>query len=81
MRLPANKLLVILRGSKPLLLDKMYYKKHPLASKLKDSSIYDYNPKWTKNSVNKPVIVTKKDTPKPEIQPEVQKEGLGFHNF
>ena len=43
-------MLTILRGNKPLLLDKMRYTEHPLAQKLKDSSIYDYKPEWTKNT-------------------------------
>lgn len=50
LRLPTTKLLAILRGNKPLLLDKMRYTEHPLAQKLKDSSIYDYKPEWTKNT-------------------------------
>ena len=49
LRLPTTKLLAILRGNKPLLLDKMRYTEHPLAQKLKDSSIYEYKPEWTKN--------------------------------
>ena len=28
----------------------MRYTEHPLAKKLKDSSIYDYKPEWTKNN-------------------------------
>ena len=28
----------------------MRYTEHPLAQKLKDSSIYDYKPEWTKNT-------------------------------
>lgn len=50
LRLPTFKLLAILRGNKPLLLDKMRYTEHPLAKKLKDSSIYDYKPEWTINT-------------------------------
>lgn len=38
--------MVILRGNKPLQLDKMIYKEHPLANKLKDSPISEYHPKW-----------------------------------
>lgn len=49
LRLPTGKLLTILRGNKPLLLDKMRYTEHPLSKKLKDSSIYDYKPEWTRN--------------------------------
>lgn len=49
LRLPSNKLIVSLRGNKPLLLDKVIYKEHPLAKKLKDDSVSNYNPTWTKN--------------------------------
>lgn len=81
MRLPANKLLVILRGNKPLLLDKMFYKTHPLAKKLKDSSIYDYNPAWTKNN---PVVNAKntENTEKKEITKDNKKKAkLSFDTF
>lgn len=61
LRMAATKLLVILRGNKPLLLDKMRYTEHPLAKKLKDCSISDYNPKWTKNIPEKVQVNTKKE--------------------
>ena len=66
LRLPTFKLLAILRGNKPLLLDKMRYTEHPLAKKLKDSSIYDYKPEWTKNNniENMPKKIPKKTTKK-----------------
>ena len=76
LRLPSTKLLVNLRGNKPLLLDKIIYKDHPLAKKLKDSSISDYNPKWVKNVSDK-VPVKKKDIEKPPKK----KEKLGWNNF
>lgn len=64
LRIPSNKLLVNLRGNSPLLLDKIIYTEHSLASKLKDSSILDYKPKWNTNSqvkeVNKNNNVPKK---------------------
>lgn len=50
LRIDSKKLLVILRGNKPLLLEKMRYTEHPLAKQLKESSIYDYNPKWIMNN-------------------------------
>lgn len=49
LRIDTKKLLVNLRGNKPLLLDKMIYTEHPLAKKLKDSYIFEYKPNWTKN--------------------------------
>ena len=50
LRIPSTKLLVNLRGNKPLLLDKIVYTDHPLSRKLKDSPIYEYNPNWIKNN-------------------------------
>lgn len=74
LRLPTTKLLAILRGNKPLLLDKMRYTEHPLAKKLKDSSIYDYKPEWTKN--NNIEDIPKKITKKP-----TKKRKRSFDNF
>lgn len=48
LRIPSNKLLINLRGNKPLLLDKMIYTEHPVNVKLKDSNITEYNPDWVK---------------------------------
>lgn len=75
LRLPAEKLLVILRGNKPLLLEKMRYTEHPLFKQLKDSSIYDYNPQWVKNNSNK-VQVEKKD-----CKVEQQNKEINWNNF
>ena len=49
MRIPSLRLILNIRGNKPLLLDKVIYKEHPLAKKLKDSPVSEYNPKWNKN--------------------------------
>lgn len=71
-------MLVVLRGNKPLLLDKVIYTEHPLARKLKDSSIYDYTPNWTKNNNNiEKVVKLRKDTEKTEEN----KEKLNFETF
>lgn len=71
-------MLVILRGNKPLLLDKIRYTEHPLAKKLKDSSIYDYTPNWTRNNNNiEKIVKPKKDTEKAEEN----KEKLSFETF
>lgn len=44
------------------------YKEHPLANKLKDSSILDYHPKWTNSSQVKEHKENKKLTKdKPKI--------------
>ena len=70
--------MVVLRGNKPLLLNKVIYTEHPLARKLKDCSIYDYIPNWTKNSNNiKKTILPKKIIEKQEEK----KENLSFDTF
>jgi len=46
LRLPSNKLLVIIRGNNPILLDKVIYKEHKVANKLIDSPISQYIPEW-----------------------------------
>ena len=76
LRIPSTKLIVNLRGNKPLLLDKMMYKEHPLAKKLKDSPVSNYNPKWVKNLPKKVPVKEKviENTPK-------KKEKLGWDNF
>lgn len=77
LRMPAFKLIVNLRGNKPLLLDKVIYTEHPLSKKLKDCLISEYTPKWTKNSPEK-VHIKEKQTAK-EDNPK--KEKLGWDNF
>lgn len=75
LRLSAFKLIAILRGNKPLLLDKMRYTDHPLAKKLKDSSIYDYKPEWTKNT-------STQNMPRKTIpQSNKRKRKRSFENF
>ena len=74
LRLPSTKLLVNLRGNKPLLLDKIIYKDHPLSKKLKDSPVSDYNPKWVKN-------VSEKTSTKNTEKKVKKKEKLSWENF
>ena len=78
MRVDSNKLIAILRGNKPMLLDKMIYTEHPLASKLKDYSILEYKPNWTKNMIK---IKTKKQNISKEEKKEKNKQQLSFDNF
>ena len=76
LRIPSNKLLINLRGNKPLLLDKVIYKEHPLATKLKDSPISEYNPKWIKNTEDNTIVKEK------EIEKTPKKnEKLEWNNF
>lgn len=51
LRIPHNKLLVNIRGNKPLMLEKMIYTEHPLAGKLKDMPISTYKPNWDKKNL------------------------------
>ena len=74
LRIPTSQLLVNLRGNKPLLLDKVIYTEHKLYNKLQDSSITEYNPKWTVNTPKKDTKITpKKDIP--------NNEKIGWNNF
>lgn len=75
--MPTFKLIVNLRGNKPLLLDKVIYTEHPLSKKLKDSFISDYKPNWTKNYPDKIKIKEKKK----EEQQSDHKEKLSWDNF
>lgn len=77
LRMPAFKLIVNLRGNKPLLLDKVIYTEHSLSKKLKDSLISEYTPNWTKNTPKKVHIKEKQNSK--ENKPK--KEKLGWHNF
>ncbi len=69
MRLPSIRLILNIRGNKPLLLDKVIYTEHPLAKKLKDSPVSEYNPKWVKNVPQK-VQVKEKITENTEKKKE-----------
>jgi len=82
LRIPTIKLIVNLRGNKPLLLDKVIYTEHPLSKKLKDSSILEYNPKWTINNSNK-VEVPKDAEEKHKNIKKVnsKKEKITWQNF
>lgn len=75
--MPTNKILGILKGNEPILLDKMRYTEHPLAAKLKDSSIFEYAPTWTKNMVS-----TSKGTQKlPDSNSNEKKSKITWENF
>lgn len=75
LRIPSTKLIVNLRGNKPLLLDKVIYTEHPLSKKLKDNPVSDYKPNWTKNIPDK-ASVKEKTKEKPP-----KKQKLGWDNF
>ena len=66
MRIPSLRLILNIRGNKPLLLDKVIYKEHPLAKKLKDSPVSEYNPKWIKNISQKVQVKDEKKEEKIE---------------
>lgn len=78
MRIPSNKLIINLRGNKPILLNKVIYTEHTLAKELKDSQIEDYNPKWIKNNANKKVPVEQENS-KEQVQEEF--EEITWENF
>ena len=80
LRIPHNKLLVNIRGNKPLMLDKMIYTEHPLSKKLKDVSISSYKPNWnTENVVKNNSKIINKDTEEKTVDKEF--EEITFDNF
>lgn len=48
LRLPNKNEILILRGQRPILLEKMDYTKHRLSSYIKPIKVSDYKPEWTK---------------------------------
>lgn len=80
LRLPHDKLIVNIRGNKPLLLDKMIYTEHPLSKKLKDVSVSNYKPNWDDNkSIENKSKIEK--TPKKDISNDDDSEEITFDNF
>ena len=77
LRIQATKLIVNLRGNKPILLDKVIYTEHELSKKLNDSLVTEYNPKWTKNSEK---VVHKKEEKK-QIDIPKKEEKISWNNF
>lgn len=80
LRIEYNKLLVNIRGNKPLMLEKMIYTEHPLSRKLKDVPISSYKPNW--NTENVPKInhkVKNKDLEEKQVNEEF--EEITFDNF
>lgn len=77
LRMPATKLIVNLRGNNPIILDKIIYKEHILAEQLKDSSISEYKPKWTRN-ISKETL---KENIKKTDESEIEKTKLNWDNF
>lgn len=51
LRLPSKKLLVIIRGNNPILLDKVIYKEHKVAKNLIDSPVSEYIPEWDETNI------------------------------
>ena len=81
LRLPHDKLIVNIRGNKPLLLDKMIYTEHPLSKKLKDVSVSNYKPNWNDNNhVKKKKKII--EQPKTDISNNDEEfEEITFDNF
>ena len=81
LRLPHDKLIVNIRGNKPLLLDKMIYIEHPLSKRLKDVSVSNYKPNWNDNNhveVKQKII----EQPKTDISNNDEEfEEITFDNF
>jgi len=81
-RIPSKELMVIIRGNKPLLLQKMIYTEHPLAKKLQDVSVLTYVPDWNNNievSISK--NIENKDATTDKIKKKQEYEEITFDNF
>lgn len=85
LKLEYNKLLVNIRGNKPVMLDKMIYTEHEFANDLKDVSVMKYIPNWNKQTTPKKVITNAKKIAeikpkKRKIQKNVEKENIKTEN-
>jgi len=81
LRIPHNKLLVNIRGNKPLLLDKMIYTEHSLAKKLEEKSVSEYNPNWNKQSVEKQISKRIQKNELKQYDKNNEPEVITFDNF
>lgn len=86
LRFPNDKALVMLRGQKPLKVEKMDYTKHFLAKKLVQRKTSEYIPEWVKEKqqLKQEVITTQQQQQQVREQIkeiEESKEVKGFKNF
>ena len=77
LKMDESKAVLIIRGRDPLMIDKLAYTEHPLASELEEQGISDYRPAWC--SEPPPEIEIEwdggpKEEPAPEAIPEVTPE-------
>ena len=83
-RIPSTELMVIIRGNKPLLLQKMIYTEYPLAKKLQDNSVLTYIPDWN-NNIEVPKTIEREEkkvaTKENKIKKEQEFEDITFDNF
>ena len=79
LRLPVDEALVIIRGKKPLKVDKMDYSRHPEFPLIRSCKASAHIPEWRRlemeNASKKEANITKTDA-KPLAQKKVQKMGL-----
>ena len=84
-RIPSFKLMAIIRGNKPLLLQKMIYTEHPLAKKLQDVSVLTYIPEWNNNIEITKIIPKNKEkeniTEDKKARKKQEYEEITFDNF
>lgn len=57
-RLPKNQAILLIRGSKPLKLNKITPEEHPYYSKLKPCKAIDHKPLWRQKEINNPKSAT-----------------------
>ena len=76
LRLPNEKEILILRGQKPLMLDKMDYTKHRLSRFMRPIKVSDYKPDWTQEYFDE----TNKKSPAKEVKDKTSESSNNLEN-
>jgi len=81
LRLPSSKLLILLRGNKPILLDKVIYKEHSVSKQLTVTPVKEHQKDIKEIIENKPVEETKTIKQTNNIISSEVAKNKGFGNF
>ncbi len=79
LRMSSLLLIVIIRGEKALILEKMIYTEHKLANKLRDVSVNSYKPNW--NTIKEEKVNPKKESEIIKEKESEEFEEITFDNF
>lgn len=74
MRLPNDQALVIIRGHKPLKVQKFDYSRHPEACKLKPCKASSYVPRWRQTELETGKDMLSEPAPKPPAKKKTTKK-------